>query len=269
MRQKRAFTLIELLVVIAIIAILAAMLLPALAKAKAKAQGIRCMSNMKNWSLALTMYASDSDSRIPYFAALQNNANRSVVTYWFDILAPYVANQSSNLGSSQTYQSDLRKCPGGSFGAPPFAGGGGRGTVSTWSSTNWNCWIGVNFGVYSASQKLNAPFYYQDLGNGGPLAPQSKESAFTHPSDAMAYMDVEDFYVYSPLYRVWDTDANGDGMKDSNSAYTPFNNGRPTVHNNGANIGCLDGHAERITFKTLWSADGTGAPLSEHWIMQQ
>ncbi len=268
MKKKSAFTLIELLVVIAIIAILAAMLLPALSKAKAKAQGIRCIANMKNWSLALTMYASDSEGQLPYFAAVQNNANRSVVTYWFDILAPYVAKQTSTLGNSQTYQSDLRKCPGGSFGPPPFLSVG-RGVVSSWGPTNWNCWIGVNFGLYTAGQKLNAPFYYQDLGNGGPLAPPTKETSISHPSEAMAYMDVEDFYVYSPLYRAWDSDANGDGVNDSNAAYKPFNNGRPTVHNNGSNVGCMDGHAERMSFKTLWAVDSTGKSACNYWVMQE
>jgi len=67
--QNRAFTLIELLVVIAIIATLAALLLPALAKAKQKAQGIGCINNLKELTLAAQVYSGDFQDAIPVNSA--------------------------------------------------------------------------------------------------------------------------------------------------------------------------------------------------------
>ncbi len=105
--MRRGFTLIELLVVIAIIAILAAILFPVFARARAKAQQNSCLSNIKQLTLGLLMYAQDYDSRL---ASYWNSPDGGTTRYhWWDQTRPYIQNDqvlqcpSRPLDGSVTY----------------------------------------------------------------------------------------------------------------------------------------------------------------------
>jgi prepilin-type N-terminal cleavage/methylation domain-containing protein/prepilin-type processing-associated H-X9-DG protein len=117
-QRRLGFTLIELLVVIAIIAILAAMLLPALTKAKTKAQGIYCLANEKQLLLAWHMFSHDNDDKlVPNHDGGVTSFDLSWVPGWLDFAVNNTANtnlnylRESKIGPYTAKNYGIFKCP--------------------------------------------------------------------------------------------------------------------------------------------------------------
>ncbi len=129
-KASKGFTLIELLVVIAIIGILASMLLPALGKAKARANRIKCVSNLKQMGLAFKTYANDNEDKFPWFT------KSSTGTVTADGLATWQA-LGGDLGNAKILRSP---CDGVRLDASTFTGAAGAAGVLTLANISyWYC----------------------------------------------------------------------------------------------------------------------------------
>jgi len=151
-QKKSGFTLIELLVVIAIIAILAAMILPALAKAKQKAQGIQCINNLRQLTIAWILYSGDNNDRLALNGGvgdtakfmgdpLISNGNWAHGLMGTMYGGTFVSNTDSNLiraGSLYPYSKStaIYKCPADRKVAPFSAA-----QVPTIRSMSMNAWM--------------------------------------------------------------------------------------------------------------------------------
>jgi len=173
-QSRPGFTLIELLVVIAIIAILAAMLLPALSKAKAKAQGIKCLSNTKQLTLGWLMFQGDNQEKLMDATTYIDAGNTAGISSYMDWTGDTRNINTLGLTGPTAMMADyvrspeIYKCPGDSYQTPANPGVRARsialnGGVSGGSGAPTFAGQGIVGRTYFQAQKVG------DLNTPGPV----------------------------------------------------------------------------------------------------
>ena len=212
------FTLIELLVVIAIIAILAAMLLPALQNARGKALQSGCQGNLKQLTVGITMYADDYEEHYPKWMGWNSGTVNQVanqVYRWAPKVGPYVGDAK-----------EVFKCPG-------------RATSSSkWTMpAGWNIQINYGFGGIGG---------YNPTAGGTDWPTSMSQAKIKSPDKFVAVADSAHAEDAQSQYRIAYALKCRTGC--NRPAYEVIQN---TVHSGGSNLGFVDGHVDYLKARVI------------------
>jgi prepilin-type N-terminal cleavage/methylation domain-containing protein len=244
--QRRGFTLIELMTVVAIIAILSSILLPALSKAKAKAQGLTSLNNTKQLTVAWMIYADDHNGVLAYnLGATITSNNPPMELNWVNNVLDWSTTSptsSDNTNSSKLVETgigpyaskdpNIYRCPSDRALSDVQKGAGWSSRVRSYSM---NAMIG-DAGAYSqGGYNKNNPEYVQFF----------KYAAIPRPSDIFVFVEEH-------------ADSIDDGYFVNNADYLAWKN-LPASHHDGAGtFSFTDGHGENHR----WRRQST-QPLAE------
>ena len=258
-RKQRAFTLIELLVVIAIIAILAAMLLPALSKAKAKALHIGCINNVRQIAMGNPLFAGDNEDKLPC-AQYQEEAGNYV--NWIDDIGQYFGSKGRPTAGAALPASQVLQCPA-------------HHPNTAAASVNGFCsYVPMIYGngapIYSPNAKQNVWTWY----NGPLIYPRRKLAQINGQSDVatLTEMCIDKNYggalgFYQAVNVTLQVDKDSVGTQ---SGWPDANNITKTIHGGRVSYAFVDGHAESFKWDDA-KVIGTGttnAPGGIWTIMQ-
>ena len=239
MVKRKGFTLIELLVVIAIIAMLLAILMPALGKVKEKAKGVVCNSNIKQWGVIFTLYANDNSDSLPRgVGTTEIPADKA---YWKGATYPYYEN------------ADLRKCPSCKpaddvrvFGLTNQNWGQGQGSGASWDDQFAQGSYGLN--EWCTNPPGNGVYWSQ---NGGCDSKNSYRKMGVKGADNIPLLMDCVYVSVAP---------NHEGRlslpldaPDTADEWRAMETVCMDRHSGGINVVFLDASARHVTIKELWT----------------
>lgn len=236
-RKRHGFTLIELLVVIAIIAILAAMILPALARAKAKGQRTVCLNNLRQIGLFMQFYTDENNDTFPAHRnqGLVNNADHapSLTNWWGTTIVTY-GNGRSNLFHDPAIQGKRLD----------------NGTTWQWS---FDCdLVGYGYNGYFLGHHPYAAESYSVAGISFAVGETFKRPAIIRPSENLVIGDKQP-YGNPPLWSssLWWVSSCMDPAVVSRSSFPTYEGVEPKRHLGLAVVSFNDGHSEARKSTTI------------------